>query len=301
MDTADTARERVFETQELFEGILSFLPFKKLFYIRTVSKHWADEIDGSVTLQQKMFLKPRDQPELWIVERKHKPGANNYGKRYNHLNDTELKFRRVKPPEDDGRPINPVTLNPLLEDDNNTVTSRSNILRMAVGCDFEEATYRGWTDAFRDQDHINTANASFWNTFLTDPPYHKVEIQLFALRLDDARLPVEPSNARPVLAAVVLSDGGGLPVASSAGVRMRDVLLASLTARSYAIGGCPVRWLWKRCDATVLDAVEAMKQAIGGERIAKRWGVFFRLRLCRVGDAHPLLATDEERAAANKD
>lgn len=297
----DTARERVFATEELFETILSFLPFKTLFYIRRVSKRWAEGIDESVTLQQKMFLRPRDQPELWVVDRKHKPGANNYGKQYNHLNDTELNLKRVKVPENDRRPITPVTLNPLLEDDNNTVTSRPNILRKAIGCDFEEVTYRGWTDAFWDQGNINAANASFWNTFLTDPPCHKVEVRLFALRLDSTRLPIKPSNARPALAAVGLSDGGVLQVVSSAGVRMGDVLLACLTARSYAMGGCPSCWLWKRRDATVLDAVDAMTQAVGIERIAKRWGVFFRLRLHRVGDAQPLIATDAERAEANED
>ena len=161
LDAMDTARERVFATEELFEGILSFLPFKKLFYIRRVSKRWAEGIDGSVTLQQKMFLQPRDQPELWIVDRKHKLGANNYRKKYEHLNDTELKFKRVKVSEDDSRPITPVTLNPLLKDDNNTVISRSNIFRMAIGCDFEEATNCGSTDAFRDQGNSSVANASF--------------------------------------------------------------------------------------------------------------------------------------------
>ena len=82
---------------------------------------------------------------------------------------------------------------------------------------------------------------------------------------------------------------------------MRDVLLASLAARRYAMGGLPARWLWKRRDATVLDAVEAMRREVGSERFSKRWGMFFRLSLCRVGDAQPLLAMDEERADANKD
>lgn len=64
LNAMNTARKSVFATGELFEGILSFLPFKTLFYIRRVSKRWATVIDGSVTLQQKMFLRPRDEPEL---------------------------------------------------------------------------------------------------------------------------------------------------------------------------------------------------------------------------------------------
>lgn len=85
MDTTDTARERVFKTEELLEGILSFLPFKTLFYIRRVSKRWAEGIDGSIVLQQKMFLRPRDQPELWRLDDQ-------------HLIDTGVGFRRVRIP-----------------------------------------------------------------------------------------------------------------------------------------------------------------------------------------------------------
>lgn len=82
---------------------------------------------------------------------------------------------------------------------------------------------------------------------------------------------------------------------------MRDVLLASLTTRGNAQGG-PVRGRsWRRRDATVRDVVEAVSREVGSEGISERWGMFFRLRLCKVGDAQLLLATDEERAAANAD
>jgi hypothetical protein len=303
LNAMNTARTNVFATEELFEGILSFLPFKTLFYIRRVSKRWASVIDGSVTLQQKMFLRPRDEPELWIVERKHKVGAHQFEGKYEHLNDTELKFRRVKVLEDDERPITPVALNPLLEDGNNTVTRRSNILRMAVGCEFEEATYSGWTDAFWDQGHGSPTNASFWNTFLTDPPCHKIDVYMFGLRLDDTAPPSQPSkdHPNPIVAALGFPEHQRLTIESDAGVRMRDVLPPCLTARGFAQGGRAGRWLWNSRDATIRDAVEAMKERVGSQCISKRWGLFLRLRLYRVGGAQPLLATDEERTAANVD
>ena len=301
LNAMNTARTNVFATEELFEGILSFLPFKTLFYIRRVSKRWATVIDGSVTLQQKMFLRPRDEPELWIVGRKHKVGAHQFEGEYEHLNDTELKFRRVKVLEDDQKPITPVTLNLLLEDGNNTVTRRSNILRMAIGCEFEFATFRGWTDPFSAQNHGSAANASFWNTFLTDPPCRKVAVEMFGLRLDDTKLPPRLSEGRPLLAAVKFLSADCLPIVSDTGVRMRDVLLPCLTARGFAQGGPLQRVVWRCHGATIHDAVHAVEGRFGRECFSKRWGLFLRLRLYRVGGAQPLLATDEERVAANLD
>ena len=301
MDAVDAACERVFRTEELFEGVLSFLPFRNLFYVRGVSKRWASGIDGSVTLQQKMFFRPRDEPELWVVDRKHKPGAHNYGKRYKHFNDSELKFRRVKTPEVYKKSVTPVTLNPILKNDNISHPRLSNALRVTVGCEIEVVTHRSWTDALWDGNSHHPTNASFWNTFLTDPPCHKVDVQLFALRLDDTVPPLRPSSLHPnpIMATVSFPDSQRLTIESSAGVRMRDVLLASLTTRGDAQGGRVVGRSWRGRDSTVRDVVEAVSREVGSEGISERWGVFFRLRLWKVGDAQVLLATDEERAAAN--
>jgi hypothetical protein len=63
----DPAREGVSGTDELFEGILSFLPVKTIYCVQLVSKRWAVVIANSVSLQQKIFLRLRDQPELWIM------------------------------------------------------------------------------------------------------------------------------------------------------------------------------------------------------------------------------------------
>jgi hypothetical protein len=297
----DATSRRVLETEELLEGILSFLPFKNLFYVRRVSKRWAGLIDRSANLQQKMFLRPRDLPELWAVDRRHRPGANSYRKGYKHLNNTDFRFRRVKAPEDDKKSATPAVLNPLLDNDHISYSGLPNALRVATGCEIEVVTHRSWTDALWDGNTHHPTNASFWNTFLADPPCHKVEVQLFSLRLDDIVPPTRPSNLHPnpIMATVSFPDSQRLTIESSAGVRMRDVLLASLTTRGDAQGGRVRGRSWRGRDSTVRDVVEAVSREVGSEGISERWGVFFRLRLCKVGDAQVLLATDEERVAAN--
>lgn len=47
----------VFNTAELLENILSFLPFKNLFGVMRVSKQFKSAIDNSPTLQRMIFLR----------------------------------------------------------------------------------------------------------------------------------------------------------------------------------------------------------------------------------------------------
>lgn len=293
LDAMATARNRVFETEELFEGILSFLPFKDLFYIRRVSKRWAGGIDGSASLQQKMFLRHRDQSQLWILDRKHKVGANQYRKKYAHLNDTEMNFQRVKVPREDSKSITPVTLNPMLQNDN-IHPHGPNVLRMAIGHEFEEVTYRGRTDAFWDN---GNSDASFWDTFVTGPPCDKIAVKLFSLYFGNGHPPpTEQSTRRPIQTGVAFSN---FAIEVDTGVRMRDILLAGLTAHGDVRGWFAMPLAWRRCGGTILDAVEAAKKDFGNEYVSERPRIYLKLLLIRVGSAQPLLATDEERADAN--
>lgn len=247
-----------------------------------------------------MFLQPRDQPELWVVERKHKVGVRKFKTKYAYLNDTGMTFRRVKIPQDIAEVSTPVTLNPMLANDNiDSLTC--NAMRVAVGSEIEMVRYYGWVDALEDQDNSNAADASFWNTFLTDPPCRKVEVRVFMLRLDDAATPWQTSEPDriPTTARVRFAEPQRLTIESNAGVRMRDVLLPCLTARGDAWGRSPESQSWKRRSATIHDAIEALKGEVGGKGISTRWGLLFRLRLFGVGNAQPVIAKDEERATAN--
>jgi hypothetical protein len=236
------------------------------------------------------------------VDRKHKVGVRKFKTKYAYLNDTELSFRRVKIPQDGTEVATPVTLNPMLAN-GNIDSLRCNAIRVAVGCEIEIVKYQGWVDALGDQGDSNAANTSFWNTFLTDPPCHKVEVQMVMLRLDDTAPPWQSSepDRSPITARVRFAGPQRLTIESNAGVRMRDVLLPCLTARGDAWGRSPESQSWKRRGATIHDAIEALKEEVGGEGISMRWGLLLRLRLFRVGNAQPVIATDAERADANED
>jgi hypothetical protein len=295
VNVQDTPRESVFGTAELLENILSFLPVKNVFCVQIVSKTWSSVIGSSVTLQQKMFLRPRDRPELWILDKKHKVGANHYGRQYEHLNDTELKFQRIKDPQDDKKTLTPVTLNPMLENDN---SFRANVLRMAVGSTYESVKYCGRIDALHDHD------ASFWRTYLTDPPCHRVDVQLLQLHLHKCVPPTLQMNRDPIgiHAEVAFPGAAGLTIESDEGLRMNNILQACLTARGQARTWFLDLLPWKDNDATIREAADVVKPKLGGgEPIAKSPRMSLRLRLIRVGSAAALLATDEERLAANVD
>jgi hypothetical protein len=227
VNVQNTPRESVFGTGELLESILSFLLNKNLLCVQRVSRSWASAIDSSVILQQKMFLRPRDQPKLWILDKERKVGANTHTRRgYAQFNDTELKFRRVEDSLDDSRTLTPVTLNPLLE---NTNPYMANSLRMALGRYSEMVTYTGRIDALGDR------NASFWTTYLTDPPCHRVNVRFFRLRFDDVDL-TRHARLRPYIAAWVNFSGiSDLTVESNAALTMDDILQACLTNRGGAI------------------------------------------------------------------
>jgi len=78
---------------------------------------------------------------------------------------------------------------------------------------------------------------------------------------------------------------------------MRDVLLRCLIARGCAQGDVSNRCTWTSRGTTILGAAEVMKWM--HRTTADKWGMFFRLRLHRVGSAQPLIAMDQERPAAN--
>jgi hypothetical protein len=57
------ARQQVFETTELLENIISFLPMRKIFTVQCTSKQWKAVIATSPGLQEKMFLRLKTTPK----------------------------------------------------------------------------------------------------------------------------------------------------------------------------------------------------------------------------------------------
>jgi hypothetical protein len=67
--TTPTPLEKVVDTMELLENILSFLPLKALLTCRKLSKRVKSVIDGSLVLREKMFLRPTRVPrEAWRLD-----------------------------------------------------------------------------------------------------------------------------------------------------------------------------------------------------------------------------------------
>jgi hypothetical protein len=62
VERSDTACKAVFEITELLENILIHLPPREIFEVQRVSRRFRDTTVNSMLLQQKMFLRPRDQP-----------------------------------------------------------------------------------------------------------------------------------------------------------------------------------------------------------------------------------------------
>lgn len=164
---------------------------------------------------------------------------------------------------------------------------------MAIG--YEYVSHIGHTYTLPD------SNASFWNTFITDPPCHEVNILSFALNLDYPSPPAQQPNHDPILATVNFLDTTGLTIGSDAGLRMGDVLRVCLTARGHASGLYARPRDWEREKATIREAVQAVRDKVGIDRISTRPHVCLWMRLFKVGFARPLIANDEDRAAANVD
>lgn len=306
----DHARKGVFETSELLEQILSFLPMKNIFGVRRVSKYWNDVVASSIQLQEKMFLRVRDEPrEFWIAEVKDRIGANNYRVVFDFVNNKQFKLRRIDRPEDSRQRLGTmVTMNPMLQPG---CTELSCATRMYIWGGRELANYIGWVDAFQH------GGSSLWNTYLTDPPCHKATVDYFVLyfgrapsagddaedeRWKPANDTVEavyppkghPVNSQPIRAELKI--WRGMDLQSDVGLTMADVLKAAFKGR----GGASCRfgnWVkWKHDDATMHDAIKAVKRRLGRESILKSTGMQLEMRLEETDSARVLVPTERERA-----
>lgn len=78
--TTDAARKAVFNTSELLESILVCLPPKTLFGVQRVSKQFQAIIATSVPIQEKMFLRVRNEPQVsWLLKEQFTTsGVNRY-------------------------------------------------------------------------------------------------------------------------------------------------------------------------------------------------------------------------------
>jgi hypothetical protein len=66
--TIDGPRRAAFNTTEILEKILRYLPNRTIFGVQRVCRQWKDTINGSPTIQDKLFIRLRGKtPETWIL------------------------------------------------------------------------------------------------------------------------------------------------------------------------------------------------------------------------------------------
>ena len=63
LEDQSSACHEVFETTELLEHIICFLPMKKIFTMQGVAKQWRDIIATSPSIEEKMFLRLKIAPK----------------------------------------------------------------------------------------------------------------------------------------------------------------------------------------------------------------------------------------------
>jgi len=174
--TNDAPRQAALQTTEILENILSYLPNRNFFGVQRVCRQWKDVIAGSPTIQDKLFLKLRDEtPETWILTN---PVSFEYI--YDHDNfdirTVKKKFRIASAAQVKSRDktsfgqvplFMPVTLNPLLE--------RWNV----TGLWIEEHPVEH-AAIFSAEAHLTqfAQHGSARATFITDPPCNEVKVML---------------------------------------------------------------------------------------------------------------------------
>jgi hypothetical protein len=183
VETTDTACKAVFDTAELLENILIHLPSREIFKVQRVSRRFKDTTVNSMLLQQKMFLRPRDQPTtFWRLLRTP------------HLI-TQKKLHRYV--------VTPVTLSPFLK-----------------SWGYDEVEENGKTvakfpiDPLTGQPQPFNMDSSILDTYFSDPPCRNLRLHLdyrigkFIIRTcHDVNIPKDYASPPTLRAAIELSLG----------------------------------------------------------------------------------------------
>lgn len=163
--TVDGPRQGVFNTVELLEQILSFLPAKSIFGSLRVCRAFRDVVGKSVLLQKHMFLRVGgEKKQTWIVQKT--PCDIVYPMRFVPL----TTATQAKNPE--GEHFTPVTLNPMLK-----LYNVHNVGHIWKGGSAPRALGRhGERVRFRHTVKVGAVQ-SWHQTFLTSPPTTKARIK----------------------------------------------------------------------------------------------------------------------------
>lgn len=199
---ADASRQAVLQTNELLEGILSFLPPKQLFVVQRVCKQWRDIIASSPELQKKMFLRVDERPR------------HNWGLKVDYLNSDPSKHFQVRKFDNSPLPrpwsqVTPIILSPHLKN---------------VQDDDEDFLGPSWEDRVGFElpcDLPIGSRISILDTYFSDPTSND-----FTLYLDFKFEPAIPTYSRLIVSPVQFQTRKAL--------RFHEVIKRAMAIRTIA-------------------------------------------------------------------
>jgi hypothetical protein len=192
--TTDASRKAVFNTSELLEQIILCLPVKNIFGIQRVCKQFRDVIAGSPKIQEKMFLRLRnDVPkEAWVLETSVSTLVPWGEEPYLRKVDVNTGKRHYRP----------VALNPLLG-----LMSAEQRLSAADRL-YRNEDQTEYAEMFLSRNHFG-AHPSFLKTYITDPPCYTAQASITADFLLD---PTDEDAFRGTVFGEEVTAKGGLTI-----------------------------------------------------------------------------------------
>ena len=302
----NSARRAVFDTNELLENILSYLPSPELFVLSRVSKQWSGVIASSPGLQETMFLRPKSATprETWILDGYSNPGSVSTISAYQMYTERAgvPKFRRVY--DDKTRNdsfLSPLTLNPILrladfilKPDIGTVIQGISsctlrpLLRSLADLAAVERVCCVWADAVSIcvRPAALRRNCSLWKAHLSDPP----------CRVAQVKVVVKYQGPQPYRSPAP-EPWEGCHVESDARLTLGDILLAA--SKSGKLDCCKFDdgHLWKDLGSELKEMIDDAAEPSGWMGIEEVEDVTLYIQLMRDGNDRPLVVTEKDRAA----
>lgn len=250
----EASRQAVLDTNELLEGILSFLPPIQLFADQRVCKRWRDVIASSPGLQKKMFLRVDEVPrETWEL-------MADY---YDVDGSPRIDLRRC----DSGtatwpwRLVTPTSLSPLLETTNYDDEEEE-----------EMSTYDKNCVAFRlTCDLAIGSRSSVLDTYFSNPPCYD-----FTLDLDFDLEPAIPRHSGLMMSPVRIQTKEALKVGEALDRAMAIHTNVTLCENYF---DRTVKSKTYR-DVTVTEVIDKLQREYGSTAILGKFSVIVLRNVC---------------------
>jgi hypothetical protein len=311
--TLDSSRRAVFDTNELLENIVSYLPSSELSVLQIVSKQWRGVISSSPGLQDRMFLRPRSATtkEIWTMEDYTRFGPVEIISSYTIYlgRDGVPMFRRLN--SGDTRKhglVIPLTLNPILRLLGivpkhsefaspwilpSEFTSPWN-LPPRSGLPDEPAVHRVYVDADWVSICIRPAalsrHCSLRSVYLSDPPCRVAQVKLL----------VEFQGYKPYGMQTQASQAG-FRVESDAGLTIGEILKAASESARYSCCKFDDGYVWKDLRTELKDMIDETEQPSGWTGIYGVGRISLYIQMVRDGNDRPVVVSEEDRAAVLSD